>query len=62
MGEFADAAILFWDGKSKGTAHMIKTMKLKKKPYIIFNYKGNRVDDKGMEVEKDADYNLAVPW
>ncbi len=42
MGEYADAAIIFWDGKSKGTAHMIKTMERLKKPYYIFDYNGNK--------------------
>ena len=26
MAEFSDALIAFWDGESKGTTHMIKTM------------------------------------
>lgn len=38
MGEFADRAIIFWDGKSKGTKHMIDIMNSKKKPYWIINY------------------------
>ena len=41
MGEHADALIAFWDGKSKGTAHMIKTMKMNKKPYWIYTYSGD---------------------
>ena len=45
MADYADAAICFWDGISKGTAHMIKTMKMKKKPYYIFDYNGNRQGD-----------------
>ena len=44
MGEYADMLIAFWDGKSKGTAHMIKTMKIKKKPYLIFNYQGEEIE------------------
>lgn len=24
MGDYADAALIFWDGESKGSAHMIK--------------------------------------
>jgi hypothetical protein len=36
MGEYADAAVLFWDGTSKGTKHMIDIMKSLKKPYFIF--------------------------
>jgi len=45
MGEYADAAIIFWDGKSKGTAHMIQTMKRLKKPYYVFDYNGNRKEE-----------------
>lgn len=44
MGEYADMLIAFWDEKSKGTAHMIKTMKMKKKPYLIFNYQGKEIE------------------
>ena len=43
MGENADALIAFWDGKSKGTLNMIKTMQLNKKPYRIFDYEGNEI-------------------
>lgn len=43
MAEEADALIAFWDGKSKGTAHMIKTMKIKKKPYYVFDYSGKEI-------------------
>lgn len=35
MGDYADSAIIFWDGKSKGTKNMISYMKKKKKPYIV---------------------------
>ena len=31
MAEVADALIAFWDGKSRGTAHMIQAMKRKGK-------------------------------
>ena len=44
MGEYADMLIAFWDGKSKGTAHMIKTMRMKKKPYLVFNYQGEEIE------------------
>jgi hypothetical protein len=36
MGEYADAAVVFWDGSSKGTKHMIDIMKSLKKPYFVF--------------------------
>lgn len=35
MGKYADAAIIFWDGQSKGTKNMIDIMKKADKPYII---------------------------
>ena len=41
MGKYADAAICFWDGKSKGTHHMICTMAKCNKPIIVFDYNGN---------------------
>ena len=44
MGAYADALIAFWDGQSKGTKHMIKTMKMNKKPYWVFDYNGNEVE------------------
>ena len=43
MADNADALIAFWDGKSKGTGHMIKTMQMKKKPYRVFNYNGEEI-------------------
>ena len=38
MAEFADGLLAFWDGKSKGTAHMIKTMEAQGKPVRVVNY------------------------
>lgn len=35
MAQYADAAIIFWDGKSKGTKHMIDIMHDAKKPYKV---------------------------
>lgn len=45
MAEYADALIAFWDGKSKGTAHMIKAMKLHKKPYYVYSYQGKLINN-----------------
>ena len=47
MADYADALIAFWNGKSKGTAHMIKTMKLKGKPYWVYNYLGELIEEGG---------------
>ena len=41
---------------------MIQTMKFNKKPYIIFNYSGNRIDEIGKEIEDNGNYELACPW
>ena len=38
MGEFADAAVCFWDGNSKGTKHMIDIMQRLNKPVYIVRY------------------------
>ena len=38
MGEFADMALIFWDGESKGTKHMISVMHRLNKPYTVINY------------------------
>lgn len=32
MADYADAAIIFWDGQSRGTANMISNMKMRDKP------------------------------
>ena len=38
MAVCADALVAFWDGKSKGTEHMINTMKSLNKPIRIIKY------------------------
>lgn len=35
MAEYADAAIIIWDGQSKGTRNMIENMIRRQKPYHI---------------------------
>ena len=35
MAEYADAAIIIWNGESKGTLNMIKNMHKLDKPYFI---------------------------
>ena len=40
MADIADMLIAFWDGESRGTAHMINTMKQQHKPVFVFNYEG----------------------
>ncbi len=35
MAEYADAAIIVWDGQSRGTRNMIENMIRRKKPYRI---------------------------
>ena len=38
MGRFADELIAFWDGQSKGTAHMIQFMQSLGKPVKVIKY------------------------
>ena len=38
MGDFSDALLAFWDGRSRGTAHMIKYMQSLGKPTHIVYY------------------------
>lgn len=38
MADYCDAAIIFWDGKSSGTADMIEKMKKTGKPYKVKMY------------------------
>lgn len=35
MAEYADAAVIIWDGESRGTRNMIENMVRRKKPYYI---------------------------
>ena len=46
MAGQADMLVAFWDGQSKGTAHMIRTMRNLGKPCLVFNYIGEpRTED-----------------
>lgn len=38
MAEVADALVAFWDGKSRGTANMIRTMRAMDKPVRVVRY------------------------
>ena len=38
MGDYADALVAFWDGKSRGTKHMIEYMESLNKPVFIVRY------------------------
>ena len=38
MADIADMLVAFWDGKSRGTAHIINTMKQQHKPVFVFYY------------------------
>jgi hypothetical protein len=35
MAEYADAAIIIWDGESRGTRNMVENMIRRKKPYHL---------------------------
>jgi hypothetical protein len=38
MGQFSDGLLAFWDGKSRGTKHMIDYMHSLNKPVIVHQY------------------------
>lgn len=38
MASFADELVAFWDGESRGTQHMIRTMQALGKPVIVVRY------------------------
>jgi predicted GTPase len=40
MAEAADACVIFWDGVSSGSAHMVKTAQKKRLPLRIYDYSG----------------------
>ena len=43
MAEYADAAIVLWDGESRGTLDMIDKMRRAGKPYEVYDEQG-RID------------------
>jgi len=38
MAVFSDQLLAFWDGKSRGTKHMIETIQKMAKPVTVINY------------------------
>lgn len=38
MGDYCDKALIFWDGKSRGTNHMINLLKEKGKGFKLVTY------------------------
>ncbi|MFA7188514.1 MAG: DUF2493 domain-containing protein [Sphaerochaetaceae bacterium] len=38
MGKACCLALIFWDGKSRGTKHMISYLDMLAKPYFLVNY------------------------
>ena len=40
MGKYCKAALIFWDGESKGTQHMINILKAKNKKFVTIKYGG----------------------
>lgn len=40
MARVADELLVFWDGRSRGTAHMIRQMQKLDKPVLVFDYRG----------------------
>ncbi len=38
MAQYADAALVMWDGKSRGSKHMARTMVQFGKPVVLYNF------------------------
>jgi hypothetical protein len=49
MARIADALVAFWDGKSRGTYHMINIAKRYNLPIIVVNYVENKTYFEGGE-------------
>lgn len=43
MAKYADAAIIVWDGTSRGSANMIENMKYLNKPYYVWKVNANGI-------------------
>ena len=43
MAKYADALIAVWDGTSKGTKHMIETIRNMNKPIYVFKVQQNEI-------------------
>lgn len=41
MADFADGLLAFWDGQSRGTKHMINTMRRLNKPVRVIKYRSD---------------------
>ena len=67
MGEFSDGLLAFWDGQSKGTAHMIQIMRAMGKPVHVVHY-GERKDAEAgapapaQASEAEAKEETVPPW
>tara|TARA_R110000851_G_C12635387_1_gene518345 strand:+ start:19 stop:471 length:453 start_codon:yes stop_codon:yes gene_type:complete len=44
MADYADVLVAMWDGKSRGTSHMIKDARKKGLDVHVFNYDGELID------------------
>jgi len=42
MGDYCDIALIFWDGKSKGTKHMIDYLKKINKKFILVEFNNDK--------------------
>lgn len=43
MADYCDAAIIFWDQKSKGTKNIIEQMEKRDKPYRLIKYESGNI-------------------
>lgn len=57
MARYADAAVIVWDGQSRGTSHMIAAMKLVNKPCYVYTVR-TRMNSKNVILATDPQDKL----
>lgn len=56
MAEYADAALIFWDGKSRGSKNMADHMHRKKKPVYVVKSETKETEDEIVTIFKYNQY------
>lgn len=59
MGEYADAAVIFWDGYSRGTQNMIEVMKTLGKPYVLVHTADPVIDRVITKIKSRSDVGVS---
>lgn len=60
MGKEGDMLVAFWDGKSRGTAHMIQYMMNLNKPVIVIPYERESIELDGKNYDQFTYHEIQV--